>query len=171
MGGQDIVFGHYAARTGRGNLVQIDAQFPGQPSGGRGGRNWSLLLSRCGWRLRLGRWRRAGPLGRGFIFFGPEGHEDAADDNSLPDLDQDLGHLAGNRRRDFHRRLVGLDLQNDIAFFHLLAGSCRDGENLRLMHAFTEIRQPKGCRHTFSVVDWLCFCFRELSCTYAGFFP
>ena len=74
---------------------------------------------------------------------GLKGHQHLADNGHGTDRNQDVADDAGYGRGDFHRRLVGLDFEDNLSFYNLLAGGNRDGQYLRLVHAFAEIRQSK----------------------------
>ena len=120
---------------------EVDAQFPGQPPGR--GRSRHRPLPVIPWRLHL--FRRRGGVGRYGLLLrsGLKGHQHVAHQRPGPDLDKNIGHGSGKGAGDFHGRLVGLDFQDDVAFPDGLAGGDRNGEDLRFMNPFAEIRQPK----------------------------
>ena len=111
-----------------------------------------------GFRLRLGRLlgrRRFGGifLGRRFLFapafaFAFEQRNNGADLHTLFAFgDKDAADLALVNRFEFHRRLVGFDLGDDVAGLHLIAFFYEPAGKLAFLHRRGKRRHLQFNRH------------------------
>jgi hypothetical protein len=58
-----------------------------------------------------------------------------------------LAHFAGARRRDFHRRLVGHDLDHRLVLVEGIPLLDQPADNLPLDHPFPDVRQLEFVDH------------------------
>ncbi len=64
----------------------------------------------------------------------------------LADLDLDVDHGAGHRRRHFNRRLVGLQLENRLFFRQDVARFDQDTEHVARCDVFAKLGECEVCR-------------------------
>ena len=140
-----------AARTGRVDADEVDAELSRQLPHGRRGPHGVDRLGRDDGDERLRRGVRAGvaPLDRPeqLLSLLADHDEHGPDGRDLALLDEDLEHRPGSRRRDLDRRLVGLHLDQRIVLRDALPLRDEPPGDLGLGQPLAQVRQLELVGH------------------------
>ena len=141
-----VRFGHASLRPAAGHALQVDAELLCEPANerrrpdtSRRGTSRCLALGRVPFGRRRWRARLCAVLA--------DHDEDRPDRDDLALLDEDLRDLAGGRRRDLDRRLVGLDLDERLVLGDLVALGHEPAGDLAFGQALAEIGKLELVRH------------------------